>query len=83
MTHLCKASKKKVAADAEKAAERQAEGKTVYQCEHCKRLSHKEDHLCKPEKRKGAKPIAVESNAAHAERDQETTAAMPVGDHVE
>lgn len=59
MKHLCKESKKKVARDAEKVRERQAEGKSVYQCERCKRFSHKEDHLCQPVKIKAEKPTAV------------------------
>ena len=50
MSNLCKAKKAKVKHDAAKVEEKKAEGKTTYVCEHCHRVSHKEDHLCKPEK---------------------------------
>jgi len=47
MTKLCK-DEKKAEHDAAKAAERKAEGKTTYVCKKCGRVSHKEEHLCKP-----------------------------------
>ena len=49
--HLCK-DKKQAEKDAEKAAERKADDKPIFICAKCGRPSHKEDHLCKPEKRK-------------------------------
>jgi len=49
MTKLCKDHDKRKH-DAEKAAERKDDGKSFFVCEKCKRESHKEDHLCKPEK---------------------------------
>lgn len=49
MTHLCKDAKQ-AAHDAEKAAERKAEGKVYFVCKQCQRTTHKEDHVCKPEK---------------------------------
>jgi hypothetical protein len=49
MAHLCKDSDK-TKHDAEKAAERKADGKAYYKCEKCDRTSHKEEHLCKPKK---------------------------------
>ncbi len=53
---LCKASKKRTTHDAEKVAEHQAKGKPVYQCSRCQRMSHKEDHLCKPQLVKSVPP---------------------------
>lgn len=50
MSGLCKESKDKEKHDHEKAMENKEEGKKYYKCKKCKRLSHKEDHLCKPEK---------------------------------
>jgi len=49
--HLCK-DKKQAEKDAGKADERRSDGKTTYVCAKCGRPSHKEDHLCKPEKAK-------------------------------
>ena len=49
MAHLCK-DRKQEQHDAEKVAERKAEGTPYYSCKKCGRVSHKEDHLCKPEK---------------------------------
>lgn len=47
MSKLCK-DKEKAERDAKKAAERKAEKKSCYECKKCGRVSHKEDHLCKP-----------------------------------
>ena len=52
--HLCK-DKAQTAKDAAKADARKEEGKTTFVCAKCGRASHKEDHLCKPEKAKKAK----------------------------
>lgn len=49
MTKLCK-DKEKAHKDADKAAERKAEGKSYFVCKKCKRESHKEEHLCEPKK---------------------------------
>jgi hypothetical protein len=49
MTRLCK-DPKKAERDAEKAAERKADGKHFFICTKCGHASHKEEHLCKPEK---------------------------------
>jgi hypothetical protein len=54
MVRLCK-DKKKAAADAEKAAARRADGKTVFMCKECKRLTHNDDHVCAPQKVKDSK----------------------------
>lgn len=59
MSHLCDAKKKKSEEDASRAAERQAEGKTVFACERCKRTSHKEEHLCKPVKVKSDAKVSA------------------------
>ncbi|HEY3415472.1 MAG TPA: hypothetical protein VGM23_01195 [Armatimonadota bacterium] len=48
---LCK-DEKKAKKDAEKVEELIAEGRSYYTCKKCGRVSHKEDHLCKPEKTK-------------------------------
>ncbi len=53
MVRLCKAEKATVKKDAKKAEARSEDGKKVFECSHCHRVSHKEDHLCKPEKAKG------------------------------
>lgn len=50
--HLC-GDKKQAAADADKAAARKKDGKAYFECKKCGRTSHKEDHLCKPDKVKG------------------------------
>lgn len=47
MSHLCK-DEKQEKKDKEKVKERKGEGKSYYKCEKCDRVSHKEDHLCKP-----------------------------------
>ena len=47
--HLCK-DKKQTEKDAKKVDERKDEGKSYFRCEKCQRVSHKEAHLCKPEK---------------------------------
>ena len=50
MSGLRKESKEKEQQDHEKAMKCKAEGKKYFKCKKCKRLSHKENHLCKPEK---------------------------------
>lgn len=49
MSHLCK-DKDQEKHDAEKVKERKAAGKDYFICKKCERVSHKEDHLCKPKK---------------------------------
>lgn len=48
---LCK-DKKQAKKDAEKVDERKAESKAYFTCKKCGAQSHKEEHLCKPEKTK-------------------------------
>ena len=47
MAHLCK-DEKQEKKDKVKVEEHIKEGKPYYKCEKCARVSHKEDHLCKP-----------------------------------
>ena len=49
MSHLCK-DKEQTKHDAEKVKACKAEGKEYFICKKCDRVSHKEDHLCKPKK---------------------------------
>ncbi len=52
MSHLCK-DKKQEEHDAKKVTERQAAARDYFRCKKCQRVSHKEDHLCDPQKVKG------------------------------
>ena len=47
--NLCK-DKKQARKDAGKVEERKAEGKPFFTCKKCGLESHKEAHLCKPER---------------------------------
>lgn len=74
---MCKASDDKRGENAAKAAERLAGGKACFRCERCGRTSHKDDHLCKPEKvkpEKKVKPDKVKTTGA-----EEPVAAAPAG----
>ena len=81
MTTLCKASDKKREKNAKKAAERAAEGKSVYQCEKCQRMSHDKDHLCKPVKIKPDKPMKVKPEKLEKVKPEKIKSEKPAKKH--